>query len=154
MLMPKKTLVIYFSKSGKTKSKAEELAKYFGYRTMEIETVEAYPSSYLATVAQAKRENSSGVRPELKNPVVDIADYDNIILGYPIWYGKLPAAVLGFLENNNFQTKHIFPFCTSTASNIKKSVDEIKTVCKGAFVHDGLRVTKLYDNQVKKWLNT
>ena len=68
----KKTLVIYYSRSGNTK----QIADYIGEKTnadvIRLETVRTYPSNYDEMLDTAKEEQKNGDRPELKNKNINI----------------------------------------------------------------------------------
>lgn len=57
-------------------------------------------------------------RPEVKNPLESIDEYDTIILGYPNWWGTMPMVCYTFLESYNFTGKRIIPFCTNEGSGM------------------------------------
>lgn len=144
-----KILVAYFSraggnysvgtiKKGNTKIVAEQIAKQTGGELFEIETKKAYPKNYKKCTAVAEEEQKNNARPELKSKIKNINQYDEIYLGYPIWYADMPMAVYTFLESYDWEGKTIHPFCThegsglsGTTNSIKEIVGEDATVTKG-----------------------
>ena len=42
----------------------------------------------------ARNEQSTNARPEIKDPLTDISDYDIILLGYPLWHGHIPNIII------------------------------------------------------------
>ena len=88
----------------------------------------------------AQNEQTNGARPEIKNPLTDISKYDNILLGYPLWFSHLPNIVITQLEKLNFTNKNIYPFNTHGGSEVGSSLDEIKQYAKGANVKDGFPI--------------
>ena len=79
-------LVLYYSENGSTKAVAEELQKQLGADIEAIEVVEPYSGDFQATIERRNKERESGQTPALKALKSNIADYDTIFLGYPIWY--------------------------------------------------------------------
>ena len=93
----KKVLVPYFSHSGNTREIANQIHKSVGGDTFEIQAVKLYPDDYDACVKQAKQELDSGYKPALKRKIENIESYDVVFIGYPIWWGTIPAPVRTFL---------------------------------------------------------
>ena len=89
----------------------------------------------------AREEQSNGARPEIQNPLTDISKYDNILLGYPIWYSHIPNIVITQLEKLDFTNKNIYPFNTHGGSGVGSSLNDIKQYAKGANVKNGFPIT-------------
>jgi flavodoxin len=66
--------------------------------------------------------------------------YDVIFIGYPIWHGTTPPPVVSFFSEYDFSGKTIIPFCTSGSSSGDTSFRNIKSLCPGATVPDGLQI--------------
>lgn len=123
---PDKTniLVVYFSRTGKTKPLAEYAADYLNADIYEIEAKVPYTDADIAyyTDCRADREQSDpAARPEIAGSVADMDQYATIILGYPIWHGQAPRIIDTFMESYDFSGKTIVPFCTSQSSGIGSS---------------------------------
>ena len=76
-------------------------------------------------------------RPELADKDAKIANYDTILLGFPIWWYVAPNIILTFLESYDFTGKKIVLFATSGGSQFGETAAEIKKVAKGANVVEG-----------------
>jgi flavodoxin len=137
-LKGKRILIAYYSWSGHTRQVAEQIQKEVGGDIFEIKTVKAYPSEHNAASEVAKKELDAQARPELKDTISNMADYDVIILGYPIWWYTAPMAVNTFLESYDMTGKIIVPFCTSGGHGVEKSVGDIRKAAGNAEVLDGL----------------
>ncbi len=103
----------------------------------EIDTTYEYSKSYMTCIDEAKQELRDKARPEVKNPLASIEQYDTIILGYPNWWGTMPMVCYTFLESYDFTGKTIIPFCTNEGSGMGSSVRFIKKLCPTANVTDG-----------------
>lgn len=101
-------------------------------------TGKKYPSAYSDTVSVAGDELSNDVRPEVK--AIDISGYDRIILVYPLWWGTIPMPVASFLENCDFEGKRIDLVATQGSSGFGSSTDDIKKLCPGADVREGISI--------------
>lgn len=148
----KKVLVVYFSRTGTTKTVAKKIKKMTGGTMFRIQTKKKYPSNYDKMLDTAQKEQDEKSRPALKKKVKSIKKYDFVIIGYPLWWGDAPMAVYSFLESHNLLGKTIISFCTSGGTGIGGSVKNIKKVCKGAKVKKGLTANDVSDKKIKKWL--
>lgn len=148
----KKVLVVYFSRTGTTKTVAKKIKKMTGGTMFRIQTKRKYPSNYDKMLDTAQKEQDEKARPALKKKVKSIKKYDFVIIGYPLWWGDAPMAVYSFLESHNLSGKTIIPFCTSGGTGIGGSVKNIKKVCKVAKVKKGLTANDVGDRKIKKWL--
>lgn len=166
-----KILIAYFSHAGQnyvsgeiknlekgnTEVAAEIVQKITGGDLYKIETVHEYPAEYQACCDLATKEKEEKARPELKNPVPDMSEYDKIYLGYPCWWGTIPMAVAAFLEKGNFSKKKIYPFCTSEGSGMGTSEKDIKKLASGAKINTGLAIngSKVAESEpnIAAWIN-
>lgn len=136
-----KTLVAYFSAGGITKRAAEKLADAIGADIYEIRPKVPYTSADLDW--QDKRSRSSmemndpSSRPALADKEADIAAYERIFLGFPIWWYTAPAIVRTFLESYDFTDKTIVLFATSGGSGLGRSAQDLAPCCPGAAIKDG-----------------
>ncbi|MBQ7263005.1 MAG: flavodoxin, partial [Synergistaceae bacterium] len=147
-----RTLVAFFSKSGRTRKAAEQIAATVGADLHEIRTEKGYPKGYLMAVLAARRELSRGKRPTLSSQAPDLDGYDRVLLGFPIWWGTCPMAVLSFLEGASLDGKDVWPFCTSTSGGIARAKADIERACPGTTVHEGLRAKGLDEAKIAAWL--
>lgn len=144
--MDNKILVTYFSASGVTARAAKEIASSVGADIAEIKPAVPYTSADLnwmdkksRTTLESKDENS---RPEMAADI-DVAPYDTVFVGFPVWWYREPAIIDTFLESGNFSGKKIIPFATSGGSGIEGSERHMKKVCptavwvKGKLVNRG-----------------
>ena len=108
----KKVLVAYFSRSGNTKAIASHIKELTGGDLFEIQTAKPYPADYHTCTEVAKKEKNDNARPELKEKVKNIEEYDIIFIGFPNWWGTMPMPILTFLESYKLEGKIVIPFCT------------------------------------------
>jgi len=125
-----KKLVAYFSASGVTKRAAEKIAAEQGADLYEIKPAVAYTSKDLSWLDKSSRTSiemkDPASRPELADTDCNVADYDEIWLGFPIWWYTAPHIVLSFLENYDFSGKTIQPFATSGGSGFGDTGDALR----------------------------
>lgn len=149
--MNQKSLVIYFSRNGENysvgdieKGNTEVIAEYIQELTnadlFKVETVKPYSHNYKTCCDEALVEKNNQARPELKNYLDNINDYDVIYVGYPNWWGTMPMAMFSQLEKLDFTNKVIKPFCTHEGSRMGNSESDLKKVCKNAQILKGLPI--------------
>ena len=133
--MDNKILVTYFSASGVTARAAKEIASSVGADIAEIRPAVPYTSADLdwmdkksRSTLESKDENS---RPEMAADI-DVAPYDTVFVGFPVWWYREPAIIDTFLESGNFSGKKIIPFATSGGSGIEGSEKHMKKICPSA----------------------
>jgi len=152
----KKILVAFFSHSGNTREIANQINEKTGGDTFEIRTVQVYPKDYDAVVEQAKQEQKSGFKPELKDKIKNLDAYSVVFIGYPNWWGTFPMAVVTFLSENDFSGKTIIPFCTHEGSGLGRSVEDLKKLCPKSTFLEGLAIrgsgVKEARKEVAEWL--
>ena len=147
------SLVAVFSKSGHTKAIAEYISREINAPLHEIITAKKYPSTYIMTILESRKEFKANDKPALvSEPVADFANVQRVILGFPVWFFTCPMAVVSWLEQYDFTGKEIYPFCTSGGSNCVKAAAKIRELCPGANVHDGIRITKIDSALISEWL--
>lgn len=153
-----KSLVVYFSATGNTKSLAEKIATETNSDIFEIVPEEPYSRedlNYNDNDCRANREQENDeARPEISSRLENIENYDTIIIGYPIWWGTMPKIINTFLETYDLSGKTIMPFCTSGGSGITSSVNAIRNTCTDSTVTEGLRGSSgTTATQIQTWLN-
>lgn len=127
-----KTLVVYFSCTGTTEKLAKVAANHLGADIFKIEAKIPYTAAdlkYYTDCRADKEQNDKSARPEIANKVSNMADYDTVVLAYPIWHGQAPRIISTFLESYDFSGKTIIPFCTSASSGIGNSDTELHKLC-------------------------
>lgn len=136
-----KTLVVYFSHTGNTKTLANIIHEKVGGDIVELVPVKSYPTSYDACVEVARTELDQQARPKLQTTIADMGSYDTVYIGYPIWWSTIPMPVATFLESYDFAGKTVIPFCTHGGSGIADSESDIKKLVPKATMLDGLAVS-------------
>ena len=148
----KKVLVAYFSHTGNTEKVAQVIQSKTGGDLFKIETATPYSNVYREVTEVAKQEKADNARPALKNTVSDMAQYDVVFVGYPIWWYTAPMAVATFADSYDFSGKTVITFCTSGGSPISDSTPDMKAWFKGANVVEGIRAYANDAASTERWL--
>ena len=151
-----KTLVAYYSKTGNTKFVAEKIAKQLNADLSEI-------------IDKKKREGKlgflksgyAGLRQKLTEIEVSkpIDDYDVIVVGSPVWAGKITPAIRKFLVSNNFSNKLVAYFVTLDGNKAEKTLQNMKKTIRAKQLVGKLAITQAQENkekteeQVTDWCN-
>lgn len=146
-----KILIAFFSRAdenyavgtvevGNTEIMANNIAELTGGELFKIEPVNSYPVSYDEATEVAKQEKNENSRPEIKNTINNIDEYDTIFIGYPIWWSDMPMCVYTFLESYNFFDKTIIPFNTHEGSGDAGTYTTIKNKLTRSNVLEGLAI--------------
>ncbi|MDE6834738.1 MAG: NAD(P)H-dependent oxidoreductase [Ruminococcus sp.] len=164
-------LVAYFSLAGEQYSVGEVdegntsiiahmIAEETDADLFEIEPVEAYPDTYDELLEISREEMENNARPEISGYIENMADYDTIFIGYPIWWGDMPMIVYNFFESYDFKEKTVIPFCTHGGSGLAGTQSTIADIT-GSSVSDGLAISgataqndrENAKNSVTEWLS-
>ena len=150
-----KKLVAYFSASGTTKKVAERLAKAAGADLFEIKPTIPYTSADLNWMDKESRSsvemNDPDSRPEIAETIPNMADYDTVFIGFPIWWYVAPHIIHTFLESYDFDRKTLVPFATSGGSGMGRTVDELRKLCPNADWKAGKLVNGASDQALAAW---
>ncbi len=154
-----KKLVAYFSASGVTAQVAKELAAAAGADLFEIRPVTPYTKEDLDWMNDKSRSSvemkDKGFRPPVAEKLANMADYDVIFLGFPIWWYVAPTIVNTFLESYDFSGKTIVPFGTAGSCEMGETNAALAPSCPGAKLLDG-KVLKKGGSSIAAadWLKT
>lgn len=152
-------LVAYFSASGVTARVAETFAKATGADLYEIKPKVPYTSADLDWMNKKSRSsvemNDPSSRPELADTSADVASYDVIFVGFPIWWYTAPSIIKTFLGTYDFMGKVVVPFATSGGSGLGKTAKDLQKIVPNAEVKSGKLLNgKLDMTELKKWADT
>lgn len=151
-----KVLVAYFSATGTTAGAAEKLARATGGELFAVTPQKAYTSADLDWHDKQSRSsvemNDAKVRPALKAKKTDIAAYDVVFIGYPIWWGVAPRIINTFIESHNLEGKTLVPFATSGGSGIGQSVKALKETYPSLQWTEGRLLNRTSESDIRTWV--
>ena len=128
-----KKLVAYFSASGVTGKVAKTLAAAISADLFQIEPVTPYTDADLNWNDPQSRSSvemqDKTFRPQVKNRVEKMEDYDTVFVGFPIWWYTAPTIIHTFLKSYDFSGKTVIPFATSGGSGMGKTDRVLKAQC-------------------------
>ena len=153
-----KVLVACFSNTNNTENIAKHLEAILGadlYKITPEVPCTAADLNYNDSGCRANREqNDDSARPAISGALPNLADYDTVFLGYPIWHGQAPKIIYTFLESGEFSGKTIVPFCTSGSSGIGSSAANLHASAPDANWLEGQRFAGgASQDTVESWVN-
>lgn len=136
-----KKLVAYFSASGVTAGVAQNLAKAADADLYEIKPEISYTKADLNWMDKQSRSSremrDKSSRPALADTNANIAEYDTVFVGFPIWWYVAPTIINSFLEAYDFSGKKIVLFATSGGSGFGKAVAGLQPSAPDAVIVEG-----------------
>ena len=151
-----KILVAYFSASGVTRKMANKLAVLADADTYEIKPEVLYSKADLNWMDKNSRSSiemsNKSMRPAIIKEELDLAKYDTILLGFPIWWYVAPTIINTFLESYDFTSKRIVLFATSGGSGFGNTVNELKGSAKDAIITKGILLNNASDKKIKEFI--
>lgn len=154
----KKKLVAFFSASGTTKKIAKMIAEAADADLYEITPKEAYTKADLNWMDKKSRSSvemaDKKIRPEIVDDNKDLSGYDEVILGFPIWWYVAPTIVNTFLEAHDFSGKKIVLFATSGGSGFGNTVKELQPSAPDAQIVEGRLLNRADKQEISDWVKS
>lgn len=164
--MNQKALIVFFSHAGEnysvgnievgnTKIVADYISEITGSDQFEIIAEKNYDMPYMDLIKVAQDEAKAGELPAYKGDV-DVAPYDVIFIGGPIWWGTYPQVMFTFFKDHDLSGKTVIPFTTHEGSGLASTVQDVKKAWPEATVKDGFAIygheVRTGKAKVEKWL--
>lgn len=147
-----KPLVAYFTLTGNTEKAAKIVAEATSADLYQIELETPYPSEYHAQTELAKKELAAGTLPPIKPWPENIAEYDVVFVGSPVWWGTMATPVRTFLKSGALKGKTVIPFVTHGGGGADKSFTDTAELCEGCKVNtDGWSGYSRMTFGLEKW---
>ena len=165
-----KKLVVFFSHAGdnyavgnievgNTKIVADYITELTGAEQFEIVTHKYDGMAYTPLIQLAKEETRKGELPEYEGDV-NLAPYDTVFIGGPVWWGTYPQVMFTFFKKhaNDLKGKTVIPFTTHEGSGLANCVEDVKKAFPGANVQKGFSIygheVRAEKAKVEKWIKT
>lgn len=168
-LKNKKNLIIYFSRADENyfggemkhidKGNTEVIAEYIKEITngdlFKVEPLSPYSAEYSKCIEEAKIRTLEHTAP-IKENIPDISPYEVIYIGSPIYWGGMPEEMFTALKGHDYSGKTIRPFTTHEGSGLSSVPKQLKEICVGAEILDGLAIigseAKKSKSKVENWI--
>ncbi len=149
-------LIVYYSRSGKTRIAANGLTDKLSCETAEIKSIEDRSGFFgiLTCVLDQVLERDAQIEPLKK----DVTGYNPIIIATPIWLGKLSSPARTFIKQSGLKGKEVYIVLTYNGS----LTEEKENALKEGVTSQGINLKELYkvvtkektDEEIKKDIST
>ncbi|WP_168788167.1 flavodoxin family protein [Paraburkholderia aromaticivorans] len=121
-----KILVVYYSRTGTTRSLASALAKMLATDLEEICDCSNRegPGGYLRSLFDAIRKRHVEIGPA----GLDVLAYDLVVIGSPVWAGSVSAPVRSYLIENRARLPQVAFFCSFGGRGADKVLREMQQI--------------------------
>ena len=162
-----KAIVIFFSHAGEnysvgnievgnTKIVADYITEVTGADQFEVVAVKSYDMPYNKLIDVAKKEQQAGEKPAFKGKIDNLADYDIVFVGTPIWWGTFPQVMFTFFDTYDLSGKKVYPFSTHEGSGLGSIVRDLRRIYPKADIQKGFSIyghdVRTGKDKVTKWL--
>lgn len=144
-----KKLVVFYSYTGHTKMIAESIQRKLNCDILEIKPVKPYSTDYQTVVDEEQNNSSVGKTPDIQKIDKNLNDYDEIIIGTPVWWYTIAPVIRTFLTQNDLSNKTIKPFATN-AGWLGHTFQEIQKLCPDSRVDKGMNIVFTEDHHVSQ----
>lgn len=163
-----KSIVIFFShagdnysvgkvKEGNTKIVADYISELTGADQFEIVTHKYDGMEYSKLINLAQEEANNDELPPYEGKAPDLARYDTVYIGGPVWWGTYPRVMFTLFRDINLDGKTVIPFTTHEGSGLANCVEDVKAAFPGANVQKGFSIygheVRTEKGKVEKWIN-
>jgi flavodoxin len=152
-----KTLVVYYSRTGKTRFVAEKIASELKADIEEV--VDLKNRSGRFGFLKAGYDSTRGIETEIGETHKSPSEYDLVVIGTPVWNSRSASAIRTYLTKNDFSGKKVAVFCTNEVMGEEKAVERTKALISNGDIVGELVVSKVFENQkenegkISDWCN-
>ncbi len=115
-----KELVIYYSRTGKTRYLCKEIQKSLNSEIVEIKDLVNRSGIFAYINYTLNRINKKDI--EISPKELKLDDYDRIYIGTPVWASKPAPAITELIQKNNFKDKNIITIATFKNKGAQKAI--------------------------------
>lgn len=123
-----KTLLVYYSRTGITQMIADTISESVKCDIEEIVDTEKRSGviGYIKSGYHAARGHTNPI----EESKYDLSNYELLIIGTPVWAGKMSVPVREYLKRNMDKIPLLACFCTCGGSGIEKTIEDIEKYTK------------------------
>ena len=125
--MANRILLVYFSRTGRTRKIAMDIASALGCDVEELRdrVGRGGPVGYARSSLEALARLDTLLAPTLHDP----ADYDLVVVGTPIWFWNISSPVRTWARRHRESLRKVAFFCTCGSSGGPRALAELEAIC-------------------------
>ena len=122
-----KTLVVYYSRSGTTRTVAQRIAAELGCDIEEIIDTKDRSGArgWIGAARDARAKNLAVIQEVKKDP----SSYDLVVIGTPVWVWTMSAAVRTYLTQSKDRLPAVAFFLTTGGTGIRRTFRQMGELC-------------------------
>lgn len=144
-----------YAASGNTEKAAQQVASIVSGDLHKIQPEKSYTSADLNWRDKSSRSSVEMDDPTSRPAIIDdlknLAEYDTVYLGFPIWWNQAPRLINTFLEKYDLSGKTVIPFATSGSSNISNAESELRKAYPDVNWQKGKLMNGATEEDIKNW---
>ncbi len=123
-----KTAIVYYSMHGNTAYVAKKLAEKTGADVIEITPVKAFPDKGFKKFFWGGKSAIMAKTPELNPYEFNADEYEQVVIGFPVWAGRIAPPIRSFVEENKntLKGKIISSYACQSGSGAEKAFGGLK----------------------------
>ena len=122
-----KTLIVYYSHEGNTELVAGKISEKIGADTLKLVPVKKYPEKGFAKYFWGGRSAIMADTPELEPYSVDLASYEQVVFGFPVWASNVTPPLRTFIKDHpELKDKKISAFACQSGTGAEKAFGKLK----------------------------
>ena len=123
-----KKLIVYYSLEGNTQYIAESMAGKLSADILKLEPVKAYKDKGFAKFIWGGKSAVMAEKPKLQPYDVDLSQYDEVIIGFPIWASNITPPIRTFVCDNQeeLKAKKIAVYACQSGNGAEKAFAKLK----------------------------
>lgn len=155
-----KKIVVYYSYTGNTKKIANMIKEKLNCDILELTPKIPFSTDYQAVVDEYQNNSIQNKSVEINDIKIDLNQYDEIIVGTPVWWYTISPVVVTFLKNYNLDNKTIIPFATN-AGWLGKTFKDIEKLCPNSKIEKEMNIVfesysdklKTNEKEIDNWID-
>lgn len=148
-----KTLVVYYSFSGRTKELAEDIGLIADSDIIQLKPREDYDFTLNTTVKTIRLGMEGDYSPKLIAYEEEPEAYDLIFIGSPNWLGTYAPPLRSFLRAHNFENKTLVPFLSHGGGGFGSMIKDLEKESKAKVYKEGFKTFASYDFEIlENWV--
>lgn len=147
--------LVQYAASGNTEKAAQQVASIVSGDLHKIQPEKSYTSADLNWRDKSSRSSVEMDDPTSRPAIIDdlknLAEYDTVYLGFPIWWNQAPRLINTFLEKYDLSGKTVIPFATSGSSSISNAESELRKAYPDVNWQKGKLMNGVTEEDIKNW---